>query len=159
MMPRTHHPTGGFHEDPYEGPQRRSRPEPQRQEARGEDAGALRDAQHEPQREARSPLTAWAARTATRSFGCTTRPTTRSRRRYREAEPLLRRAVAIAERSFGPRSAELAGALNHLGVLYKYMGRFPDASRAYARALRIAKRLYGASHPTLATLAHNLGGL
>jgi tetratricopeptide (TPR) repeat protein len=39
--------------------------------------------------------------------------------RYGEAEPLLKQAIAIAKRTFGDDDAEVAGAMNDLGVLYK----------------------------------------
>ena len=39
------------------------------------------------------------------------------------------------------------------------MGRFPAAKRRYSRALRLLEHAYGAEHPALASLYHNLGGL
>ena len=47
--------------------------------------------------------------------------------RYAEAEPHGRRAVLLAERYFGARDLELAGALNDLGMLRKYQGRYAEA--------------------------------
>ena len=60
--------------------------------------------------------------------------------RYHEAEPKLKERVAIAERTFGRDDAEVAGALNDLGVLYKYTGDFDKAGRLYRRALKIAEK-------------------
>src|SRR5262249_50321347 len=53
--------------------------------------------------------------------------------RYAEAEPWLRRAVALAERS--EDESLLASALNNLAVLFKYTGNFDEAEQLYLRAL------------------------
>jgi tetratricopeptide (TPR) repeat protein len=73
--------------------------------------------------------------------------------RYAESEALLRRALAIAAESAPADTTHLCGLWNELGVLYKYMGRFDEAGRAYTNALPLA---HGA---VLATVYHNLGGL
>lgn len=51
----------------------------------------------------------------------------RSQARYGEAEPLYRRALAIAEDTFGPHHPEAASSLDNLGALYKYWGRYEEA--------------------------------
>ena len=79
--------------------------------------------------------------------------------RYGEAEPLLKRAVAIAERTFGAHDAAVADVLNDLAVLYKYTGEFDKASRLYRRALKIVEQSAGAETPQAATILHNMGGL
>ena len=63
--------------------------------------------------------------------------------RYKEAEPLLREALALAEESFGPDSFETAAVLNQLGMLGKYDGHFDEAEAAYRRALRITEQTAG----------------
>jgi tetratricopeptide (TPR) repeat protein len=77
--------------------------------------------------------------------------------RYRDAKPVLRRAVELAANHADP--ALLVGVLNELGVLCKYSGQFPEGERVYRRALAMAVGLYGDKHPTVATICHNLGGL
>jgi len=52
--------------------------------------------------------------------------------RYGEAEPFLKRALGLAEATFGPRDLEVGSLLNQLGVLYKYQGRFAEAGRSTA---------------------------
>ena len=47
--------------------------------------------------------------------------------RYETAEVLYRRAISLATETFGESAIETVRVLNNLGVLYKYMGRFPDA--------------------------------
>jgi tetratricopeptide (TPR) repeat protein len=58
--------------------------------------------------------------------------------RYDEAEPWLRRAVALAEK-VGDGSL-LAGALNDLGMWFRYTGNLDEAERLYGRALSFADR-------------------
>ena len=47
--------------------------------------------------------------------------------RYDEAEPIFKQGLALSEQVFGSQSPEVAEALNQLGMLYKYAGRFPEA--------------------------------
>ena len=68
---------------------------------------------------------------------------------YREAEPALKRAVELAENHPDPDA--LPGALNNLGVLYKYSGNFDEAERVYTRALQMVRERYGEQHPMTAT--------
>ncbi|MEP6861815.1 MAG: tetratricopeptide repeat protein [Deltaproteobacteria bacterium] len=52
-----------------------------------------------------------------------------------------------------------AAALNELGVIGKFSGKFATAERHYRAALPIVRRLYGARSAQMAVLWHNLGGL
>lgn len=79
--------------------------------------------------------------------------------RYRDAAPILARAVRAAERGFGPDARAVATALNNLGVCYKFLGRFLEAGPLYQRALLIMERRLGPHHPDVAAIYHNLGGL
>ncbi|HTH37874.1 MAG TPA: tetratricopeptide repeat protein [Pyrinomonadaceae bacterium] len=76
--------------------------------------------------------------------------------RYGEAEPILKKALTLAGEAFGPESIEVAGVLNHLGMLGKYRGSFDESEAAYRRALKI---IAGSEHALAADLYHNLGGL
>ena len=46
--------------------------------------------------------------------------------RYAEAEPLLQRAVAIAERVLGPDHPQTAASLSHLARLYHAQGKLTE---------------------------------
>ncbi|HKC85909.1 MAG TPA: tetratricopeptide repeat protein, partial [Blastocatellia bacterium] len=48
--------------------------------------------------------------------------------RYAQAEPVVRRALDFAVRTFGAESLEVSGALNNLGMLGKFAGRFDEAA-------------------------------
>jgi len=80
----------------------------------------------------------------------------RQQGRYAEAEVPLKAAAAVAEQIGGTEA--LVTALNNLGVLYKFWGRFDEGERVYTRALE-ALKARGERGEVLATLLHNIGGL
>ena len=47
--------------------------------------------------------------------------------RYRDAEPLFERALALAEAAFGPEDLEVSTILNNWAIVYKYSARFDRA--------------------------------
>ncbi|SHN86249.1 Tetratricopeptide repeat-containing protein, partial [Geodermatophilus obscurus] len=56
-----------------------------------------------------------------------------------EAEPYLRRALAIAERDFGPDHPQALMPLANLGAVLHSLGQFEEAETYLGRALRIAR--------------------
>jgi tetratricopeptide (TPR) repeat protein len=78
---------------------------------------------------------------------------------YAQAEPVIRRALNFAERTFGAESLEVSGALNNLGVLGKFAGWFEEAAECYRRALAILENHYGKDCAEAASIYHNMGGL
>ncbi len=83
----------------------------------------------------------------------------RTRARYEEAGPLLKRALAINERLLGPTHINTATSLNNLAGLYWYQGRLDEAEPLYQRALKIRKRALGPEHPDTASSLNNLAEL
>lgn len=83
----------------------------------------------------------------------------RARGDYAAAEHELLEGLRLAEEQFGEWSIETGGALNALGMTYKYWGRFDEGRAVYERALEILVRGFGDEHPDVATIHHNLGGL
>ncbi len=79
--------------------------------------------------------------------------------RYAEAEPLLRRTLAINEASRGMEHPIVSTCLNNLGELLKVTNRLAEAEPLYRRALTIDERSYGLDHPEVATDLRNLGGV
>jgi tetratricopeptide (TPR) repeat protein len=75
------------------------------------------------------------------------------------AEPLLRSALAIAEKTLGPDHADTAGTLNNLASLLESKGDYAGAEPLYRRALAIAEKTLGPDHPHTATSLDNLAGL
>jgi CHAT domain-containing protein/Tfp pilus assembly protein PilF len=78
--------------------------------------------------------------------------------RYAEAEPLLKRALAIDERVSGPDHPEVASDLSSLALLYHVQERYPEAESLYRRALDIRERALG-DHPDTALTLGNLASL
>jgi len=78
---------------------------------------------------------------------------------YREAEPLMVRALSIDERSYGPDHPRVATHLNNLAQLLKATNRLVEAELLMRRALSIDERSCGADHPRVATRLNNLAQL
>ena len=73
----------------------------------------------------------------------------RMRGKYREAEPLCLRTLAVKERAFGPASANVASTLKDLVEIDRALGR-PEEAEAYnARALAILESAIGPDFPEL----------
>ena len=81
-----------------------------------------------------------------------------SQGRDAEAEPLLKRAIAILDKG-GLDSVEIAPALNNLAALYQRQERYADAEPLFKRALAIRERSLGASHPDVGQSLNNLATL
>jgi tetratricopeptide (TPR) repeat protein len=78
---------------------------------------------------------------------------------YREAEPLMRRALAINEFSFGAEHPTVASCLNNLAGLLQATNRLAEAEPLMRRALAINEVSFGAEHPDIAVNLHNLAQL
>src|SRR5260370_104188 len=81
------------------------------------------------------------------------------RARYREAQPLYQRALAIREQQLGPEHPDTATSLNNLAELYRDQGKYEQAEPLLKRALAIDEKLSGPQHPDTATNLNNLAGL
>jgi len=76
-----------------------------------------------------------------------------------EAEPLMRRALAIYEMSFGAEHPHIAIALNNLAALLQGTNRFVEAEPLMRRALAIDEKSWGPDHPNVAIDLNNLAQL
>ena len=81
------------------------------------------------------------------------------RAEYTEAEPLLRRALAIQEKALGPDHPDVASGLNNLAVLHYAQGQYEKAAALYERALTIRERALGPDHPDVGTSLNDLAAL
>ena len=79
--------------------------------------------------------------------------------RLAEAEPLMRRALAIDEASYGPNHPKVATRLNNLAALLKATNRLAEAEPLMRRALALNEASYGNDHPEVATALTNLAQL
>ena len=79
--------------------------------------------------------------------------------RLADAEPLMRRALAIDEQSYGPDHPHVAIDLNNLAALLQATNRLADAEPLMRRALAIDEQSYGPDHPHVAVDLNNLAQL
>ena len=77
---------------------------------------------------------------------------------FSEAEPLLRRALAIDEQSFGPNHPNVATSLANLANVLHKANRLSEAEPLLRRALTIAEKS-DVPHSGVATVLNNLGSL
>ena len=77
--------------------------------------------------------------------------------RFKEAEPLLRRALEINMAFFGERHPAVARGLNNLGRLLKDTNRLEETEPLLRRALEIDTASFGEHHPNVARDLNNLG--
>ena len=82
-----------------------------------------------------------------------------ARGRYREAEPLLKRALSIVEQRFGSSHSRMASNLQHLAALYRKQGKYAEAEPLFLRALSIYEREPGISQSEVAISLINLATL
>ncbi len=76
-----------------------------------------------------------------------------------EAESLTRRALAMAEHSYGKDHREVAICLSNLAVLLQDTNRLAEAEPLMRRALAMAEQSCGKDHPQVAICFNNLAGL
>ena len=79
--------------------------------------------------------------------------------RLAEAEPLMRRALAIDEKSLVPSIPTSPSDLNNLAQLLKATNRLAEAEPLMRRALAIDEKSLGPEHPNVAIDLNNLAGL
>ena len=75
--------------------------------------------------------------------------------KYKQAEPLYQRALAICERMLGPEHPSTAQSLNNLATLYYAQGKYTEAEPLFKRALTISEQHLGQDHPDTTTLRNN----
>ena len=78
---------------------------------------------------------------------------------HAEAEPLMRRALEIDEKSFGPEHPNVAIRLNNLASLLQATNRLAEAEPLMRRALEIDEKSFGPEHPKVAIRLNNLASL
>ncbi|MBI1312318.1 tetratricopeptide repeat protein [bacterium] len=76
-----------------------------------------------------------------------------------EAEPLLRRMLAINEQSYGAEHPKVVIGLSNLAQLFLDTNRLAEAEPLLRRALVIDERAYGMEHPHVANCLINLAKL
>src|SRR5262249_36398539 len=80
----------------------------------------------------------------------------RAQGRYGDAEPLLKRTIAIYEKALGSEHPNVGASLNNLGEVYRAEGRHDQAEPLYDRALAIWEHALGPDHPNVVAPLNNL---
>jgi tetratricopeptide (TPR) repeat protein len=75
---------------------------------------------------------------------------------WQEAEPLMRRALAVDEVAFGAENPDVAGVLNNLAQLLRQTNRMEEAEPLMRRALAIVDGSPGAQHSKVSVALNNL---
>ena len=83
----------------------------------------------------------------------------RAQGRYAEAEPLIKRALAIDEKALGPEHLNVGAELDNLAQLYQEQGRYAEAEPLFSRALSISEKALGPEHPRVGNALNNLAWL
>ena len=76
---------------------------------------------------------------------------------FKPAERMLKGALAIREKEFGPDSMPVSDSLNRLGNVYRMYGQLDQAESALARALRVRQHLATGPNLQLADAYNNVG--
>jgi tetratricopeptide (TPR) repeat protein len=76
--------------------------------------------------------------------------------RYKEAEPLLRQALAVREEVLGPRHPDTARSYNRMADNLEAQGRAREAEPLYRQALTTREEVLGPRHPDTARSYNNL---
>ena len=79
--------------------------------------------------------------------------------KFAEAEPLMRRELAIWEKGLGPEDPVVAMSLNNLAELYRAQGQYAKAEPFCRRALAIQEKALGPEDPGVALGLNNLAAL
>jgi serine/threonine-protein kinase len=72
---------------------------------------------------------------------------------------MLRQALAIRMRVYGPNHQSVASTLNELGRVAQQQGRLDDAETNYRRMIEIYKAIYNDKHYLIGVALSNLGGV
>ena len=78
--------------------------------------------------------------------------------KYREAIPLAKESLKVAEQTFGQNHPHVATGLNNLAALYMAQGRYAQAEPLFKRALMIMEKTVP-NHPDVAILLNSMAAL
>jgi CHAT domain-containing protein len=78
---------------------------------------------------------------------------------YGDAEPPLKRSLAIYQKVFGQENLTVATSMSDLGLLYVYQGRGAEAEPLLKQSLAIREKTLGPDHPQLASAMYRVAYL
>ena len=80
----------------------------------------------------------------------------RVRARFKEAKPLLQKALVLYQQTLAAEHSDTAHALTKLGEVWYEQGELDEAEPLYTEALTMYKTLFGEEHVTIARVTDNL---
>jgi S1-C subfamily serine protease/CHAT domain-containing protein/tetratricopeptide (TPR) repeat protein len=83
----------------------------------------------------------------------------RAQGRHADAEPHLKEAIAIYEKTSHADHPDVAGSLSSLAEIYWAQGRYADAERLHKQALAIREKALGPNHPDVGASLNSLAWL
>jgi len=69
---------------------------------------------------------------------------------------LLKRAIVVTEKAYGPDHPDIAQAQNNLATLYARQRRNAEAERLYKQSIVTFEKTLGPDHPDLVDILNNL---
>ena len=78
---------------------------------------------------------------------------------YEQAAAYGKRAISVAEETFGATNPNVASAMNNLAFIYHAQGKYPESEALYKSAIAIWRLVFRASHPNIAVALNNLAEL
>ena len=78
------------------------------------------------------------------------------RNKFKEAEPLCKRALDIREKCLGSSHPDVAKQLNNLALLCQNQGKYEEVESYYKRAIEIYTKSLGPDDPNVAKTKNNL---
>ena len=78
------------------------------------------------------------------------------RNKFKEAEPLCKRALEIREKCLGPSHPDVAKQLNNLALLCQNQGKYDEVESYYKRAIDIYTKSLGPDDPNVPKTKNNL---
>ncbi|HWR58787.1 MAG TPA: tetratricopeptide repeat protein, partial [Thermodesulfovibrionales bacterium] len=78
---------------------------------------------------------------------------------YAKVEPILKRSLAIREKTLGPNHTDLLSSFTNLSSVYIRMKRFDKAELLLRRALALCERTFGMQHPSTGATLYAFGDL
>ncbi len=79
--------------------------------------------------------------------------------KYAEAEPIIKRSLAIAEKTFGPSHPNVAANLNNLANNYRIRGMYAEAEPLYKRVLDIWEKTLEQDNPLVLFALENYANI
>ena len=79
--------------------------------------------------------------------------------KYKEAESVCLRLIALREELFGKEHLSTAAAYNKIGMVYAKQGDYSKALEYFKKALDICERVLGPDHPSTAMSYNNIGNV